>query len=84
LTVVGAALLLAGPAASLVLSGPDNRDPGALVASVLVAIVVGLLVVSLPGGVEPFDVADAWTKATAIWGVVAVVCAAVLLQSSRR
>src|SRR3954451_19774060 len=84
LTLVGAGLLLIGPAASLVLSGPDNRDPGALVASVLVAIVIGLLVVPLPGDVDPFDVADAWTKATAIWGVVAVACAAVLMQSSRR
>jgi hypothetical protein len=84
LTVIGEALLLAGPAAALVLSGPDNRDPGALVASGLVAAVVGLLVLPLPGGLAPLDVADAWNRATVLWTLVAIASGAVIVQSSRR
>ncbi len=57
-------------------------EPG-LVASVLVAVVIGLFVVPLPRGFQPLQVADAWSNATLVWGVVAVVSAGVLVRASR-
>lgn len=84
LTLIGEALLLAGPAAAVVLSRPDSRDPGALVASVLVAIVVGLLVLPLPGGLVPLDVADAWNTTTVLWSIVAIAAATAIVHSSDR
>lgn len=83
LATTGVALLLAGPASALALSGSGNRDSGGLIASVLVAVVIGLLVVPLPRGFEPLHVADAWSHATLVWVLVAVVSAAVLVRASR-
>jgi hypothetical protein len=83
LAVAGTGLVLLGPALAVLLGGPDNREPGSLAGSLVVAVVVGLLVVRLPGGAAPFDVSAAGGDATVIWGGVALLSAVVLARAGR-
>ncbi len=79
LVLVGAALVLAvaGPAAASgrALAG----EPGSLVASSAVVVVLGLLILPLPGDLAVYDVSERWNDTTASWTVVGALGAAALV-----
>lgn len=83
LAVAGSGLVLTGPALAVLLGGPDNREPGSLAASLLVAVVVGLMVVPLPAGLRPFDVSGTSGGGVLVWAAVAASAVAVLARAAR-
>jgi len=83
LTTAGVGLLLLGPAAALLLTGPDNREPGSLAGALVVAFVIGLMVGPLPREVRPFDVSTLGGDATLLWGAVSLISVSVLARVAR-
>lgn len=76
--LVGAGLTLTAVAAGAVLQRGSHPEPGGLVASGTVLGVVALMVLPLPGGLQPFDVSGAWTWSTTLWGGAAGVAVVLL------
>ena len=78
LVLIGTALVLAtaGPAAAL--GRARAGEPGSVVASVAVVLVLGLMILPLPRDLAPYDVSERWSDATALWTVLGVIGAAAL------
>jgi hypothetical protein len=83
LTTAGTGLLLLGPAAAVLLARADNLEPGSLAGSFVVVLVVGLMTVPLPRGLNPFDVSAVGSDATMSWGAVALTSTAILVWAAR-
>ena len=78
LVLIGTALVLAaaGPAAAL--GRARAGEPGSVVASMAVVLVLGLMILPLPRDLAPYDVSERWSEATALWTVLGAVGAAAL------
>lgn len=82
-TTAGVGLILLGPAVAVLLAGPDSREPGSLAGSLVVAVVIGLMTVSLPHDLHPLDVSDIGSDATRVWGAVTILSVSVLAWAQR-
>lgn len=78
LVLAGTSLVLVGGAAAGGLQRTGMPEPGGLVASALLLLVVGLMVVPLPGELMPFDLSAGWTRATTLWSGAAGVAVVLL------
>ena len=78
LVLIGTALVLAaaGPAAAL--GRARAGEPGSVVASMAVMLVLGLLILPLPRDLAPYDVSERWSDAIALWTVLAALGAVAL------
>lgn len=74
LVLIGAALALAGFTSGALMRRAGTAEPGAVVAPGLLALVLGLMLVPLPGDLYPYDTSATWTDATVLWTVLATSC----------
>ena len=78
LALIGTALVLVAAGTAAALGRAGTGEPGSVVASMAVVIVLGLMILPLPGDLAPYDASGRWTDSTAMWAVVGVIGAAAL------
>lgn len=67
LVLIGVALVLAAAGAAAALGRALAGEPGSVVASIAVVLVLGLMILPLPGGLSAYDVSQRWSDTTALW-----------------
>lgn len=78
LVLIGATVVLASAGAAAALGRALGGEPGSVVASVAVVLVLGLMILPLPRDLAAYDVSERWSDATALWTVLGALGSAAL------
>ena len=79
LVLIGTSLALAAAGSAAALGRSGAGEPGSVVASLAVVLVLGLMILPLPRDLAPYDVSGRWTASTALWTVAGALGVAALL-----
>ena len=79
LVLIGTSLALAAAGSAAALGRAGAGEPGSVVESLAVVLVLGLMILPLPRDLAPYDVSGRWTDSTALWTVAGALGVAALL-----